>query len=84
MKELRLRKLVFLDENILNPLCHLCGKEMGGFLISEEDLLENFSPVDLGWLLQKHLIERTKEYEPQLIIYLCKDCCKGVYEYDKD
>jgi len=79
MKELRLQKLVFLDENVLNPDCHVCCKEMGGFLISEEELLENFSPIDLGWLLQKNLIQKSKQYKPKLIIYLCKDCCKGEY-----
>ena len=76
-KELVLQKLVFIDENQLNPSCETCGKELGGYLISQEDLIEFFSPIDIGYLAQKHLIQRSQNYEPQLIIFLCKSCLKG-------
>jgi len=74
--DLKLQKLVFLDENILNPSCEKCGKELSGFLISEEKLQE-FSPIDLGWLIQKNYIMKTEKYKPKLIIFLCINCCKG-------
>jgi len=77
-KELHLQKLIFLDENILNPNCDRCGAELSGFLITEEELLK-FSPVDLCWLLQKNYIQKSKQYSPKLIIFLCKKCCEGEF-----
>ena len=76
-KEMILQRLVFLDENTLNPSCYKCDKELSGFLISEKELIEFFSPVDIGWLIQKKLIQQSKRYSPKLIIYLCRHCCKG-------
>ena len=77
MKEpLRLQRLVFLNENILNPDCHACGKELSGFLITQEQLAEYFSPADIGWLVQKKLLLQSKKYQPKLVVFLCKHCCK--------
>lgn len=76
-KDIVLQRLVFLDENVLNPLCHHCHNELSAFLITEEQLIQNFSEIDLGYLLQKKLIQKSKTYSPQLIIFLCKTCCKG-------
>lgn len=76
-KELKLQRLVFLDENVLNPFCPVCNKELSGFLITEKELLSNFSDVDLGWLLQNKLIKQSRKYNPKLVIFLCRHCCKG-------
>jgi len=78
-----LQRLVFLDENQFNPSCHVCNKELSGFLISEEELSEHFSPVDIGWFVQKKLIQQSKNYAPKLIIFLCRTCCKE-RKNDKD
>ena len=75
-KELNLQRLVFLYENRLNPSCHKCKKELSGFLISQKELVEFFSPIDIGWLVQKKLIQRSENYKPKLIIYLCRYCIK--------
>lgn len=76
---LRLQKLVFLDENKLNPNCHKCKKELSGFLITQKQLVDYFSPVDIGWLVQKKLIKKSANYAPKLIVFLCRHCCKGEY-----
>lgn len=73
-KALTLQKLVFLDENKLNPFCHVCNKELSGFLISQKKLVDFFSPSDIGWLVSQNLIRPSERYKPQLIIFLCKYC----------
>lgn len=75
-KELNLQRLLFLDENKSNPPCHNCNKELSGFLISQEELVGFFDPKDIGWLVQKNLIQKTNKYKPKLIIYLCRYCIK--------
>ena len=77
MKQLKLQKLVFLDENKFNPFCHKCDKELGGYLISKEELIDFFSPEDIGWLIQMKQLKQSQNYAPKLIIYLCKTCAKG-------
>ncbi len=72
-----LQRLVFLNENTKNPDCHVCNQELSGFLITEDELFKEFSPEDIGFLLQKKYLEQSKEYQPKLIIFLCRKCCKG-------
>lgn len=74
--ELNLQRLIFLNENQLNPLCHNCKKELSAFLISQKELVEFFKPIDIGWLLQNKLIQQSQQYLPKLIIFLCRYCIK--------
>lgn len=76
-KGINLERVVFLDENRSNPLCHVCKKELSGFLITEEELISYFSPKNLGWLFKKKYILQTKRYAPKLIVYLCRKCSKA-------
>lgn len=76
-RELILQKLIFLDENQLNPNCFNCGKELSAFLISEKYLNDFFTPEELGFLLQENLIRYNEQYAPKLTIYLCRHCCKA-------
>ena len=75
--ELHLQRLLILDENILNPLCHVCDKELSAFLISQQKLINSFTPEDIGFLTQKKLLRQSKNYKPNLIIFLCRMCCQG-------
>ncbi len=84
VKWLNLQRLVFLNENISNPICDCCKNELSGFLISDEELINSFSPEDIGFLLQKKYLEQSKEYAPKLIIFLCRTCCKRKENNDEN
>ena len=75
-KELNLHRVLILDENKINPMCHVCSKETTAFLISQEELINYFSPEDIGYLTQKNYIRQSKDYKPKLILFLCRICCK--------
>lgn len=76
-KPLKLRKVLFLDENKFNPLCNKCKKETGGYLITQKELVGFFSPEDIGFLIQSKYLRRSVNYKPKLIIFLCKTCTLG-------
>jgi len=82
-KELRLQRLVFLDENILNPFCPIHDKELSGYLITQEQLVDFFSQADLGYLFQNELIKQSRRYAPKLVIFLCRECGKERSQNEK-
>jgi hypothetical protein len=75
--------LVNLNEDILNPNCPKCGKELSAFSITStelntmkietEALLINMNFLRINMLgIDKHLI------------YLCKKCCNGHFIKEND
>lgn len=73
---MKLKKVYNLNENILNPNCHVCGKETSAFSITSEELntlnLEKeMCLIDLKYL-KINGIGQDKH-----LIFICTNCCKG-------
>jgi len=73
MNIIQVTKVYNFDENVLNPLCFKCNKELSGFAIDKKELKK--LPLNtLHRLIEYDLIFLNEIEEGIHLIYLCKYC----------
>lgn len=77
--KIEMSKVYCLDENVIFPPCHQCGKELTPFGIDDNET--NKIPSEfLKGLIQYKYIQFKAINQTRHLIWLCKNCCDIIKE----
>ena len=84
MTTINVTKVFNLNENVIFPSCHVCGKELTPFCITKQEINDKLNSDKIDSLLNMKLLLLDEIKKDKHLLYLCKHCLHGEINASND